>query len=289
MGNVMMDNIIISCDQSLSGCLGHQCGGDDPKAPSFPYPLRMAARVSLATLPEVTISDSIIMYLSGRLCSGDLMLEASLRIGLLILLTEELVRPTNNYHEKSILGERRFGKVYKGILPEEVVVIKETKLVHEAYVEKFIKRVIQLSQINHKNLVKLLGCCLETKVPLLVYEFVNDGSTLVQHFHHEGPKSSLSKESSLKIATDIAHALAYMHSGTSTPMVHGNVNLLNILLDDNNVAKLDCEVPYFNNVVDKDKRMTAPTTAYLDPEYFLSEKQLKRLMFIALELFSKSY
>ena len=68
-------------------------------------------------------------------------------------------------------------------------------------------------------------------MPFLVYEFVKNGSSLVQHFHHEGLESSLSKELRVKIATEIAKALAYMHSEASTPMIHGNVNLLNILLD----------------------------------------------------------
>lgn len=100
---------------------------------------------------------------------------------------------------------------------------------------------------------------------------------LVRHCHREGLESSLSKELRVKIAAEIAQALAYMHSEASTPIIHGNVNLVNILLDDNNVAKLDCEVPYFNNVVDKDQRMIAPTTEYFDPEYFLSGKITEKI------------
>lgn len=179
---------------------------------------------------------------------------------------EELRRATKNYHEETVLGERRFGKVYRGILPDMSIVIKEMKIVHEAHIiEKFVERVIQLSQINHKNVVKLIGCCLETRVPLLVYEFVNDATTLFLHFHHnEGLESSVSTELRLKIATEIAQALAYMHnSEASKPIIHGNVSLLNVLLDDNNIAKLDCEVPYFNNLVDKDQRLIAQAIGYL--------------------------
>ncbi|KAJ0809422.1 putative protein kinase RLK-Pelle-WAK family [Helianthus annuus] len=78
--------------------------------------------------------------------------------------------------------------------------IKRSKSIDENQIEQFINEVIILSEISHPNVVKLLGCCLETQTPLLVYEFVTN-KTVFQHLHEHEYISSLTFERRLNIAT----------------------------------------------------------------------------------------
>lgn len=90
---------------------------------------------------------------------------------------------TNNFDENYILGSGGRGKVFKGVFDNnKTVAIKMSKEVEESQREEFVNEIILLSQINHKNIVTLLGCCLEVKIPMLVYELVPNG-TLFELLH----------------------------------------------------------------------------------------------------------
>ncbi|KAI3474222.1 hypothetical protein Pfo_029010 [Paulownia fortunei] len=143
-----------------------------------------------------------------------------------IFSAEELEKATNNYSEDRILG----------ILSDQrVVAIKKSRIMDQSQIELFINEVVILTQVNHRNVVKLLGCCLETEVPLLVYEYWGDVLVFLGN--------------RLRIATEAAGALAYLHSAAAMPIIHRDVKLVPI--DQTQVTTL-----------------VQGTLGYLDPEYF---------------------
>ncbi|XP_022722176.1 wall-associated receptor kinase-like 8 [Durio zibethinus] len=196
-----------------------------------------------------------------------------------LLTSKELEKATDYYNENRILGQGGQGTVYKGMLTDgSIVAIKKSKMVDEKKVdekklEQFINEVILLSQINHRNVVRLLGCCLEVKVPLLVYEFIPNG-TLSQLIHEQNEEFPLTWEMRLRIAIEIANALSYLHSAASVPIYHRDIKSSNILLDDKYRAKVS-DFGISRSIALEQTHLTTQvqgTFGYLDPEYFRSSQ-----------------
>nr|GEX49769.1 wall-associated receptor kinase 2-like [Tanacetum cinerariifolium] len=132
-----------------------------------------------------------------------------------IFTEEELKKATNNFNPNNIIGQGGFGTVYKGIMMDNTVVaIKKSKVIDPTQIGQFVNEVVLLSQINHPNIVKLVGCCIETDVPLLAYEYIVN-ETLHHHLHGSSHGALLTWRMRLKLAVETAGALAYMHSTTN--------------------------------------------------------------------------
>uniref|UniRef100_A0A1J3FLL0 Cysteine-rich receptor-like protein kinase 1 n=1 Tax=Noccaea caerulescens TaxID=107243 RepID=A0A1J3FLL0_NOCCA len=184
---------------------------------------------------------------------------------------EVLEKATESFHELMKLGQGGAGSVYKGILPDgRVVAVKKLFFNTREWADQFFNEVNLISGVQHKNLVRLLGCSIEGPKSLLVYEYVHNRS-LDQILFMKNTVHILSWKQRFNIIIGISEGLEYLHRGSQVKIIHRDIKTSNILLDQN----LSPKIADFGLVrsMGSDKTQTntgiAGTFGYLAPEYLI--------------------
>ncbi|XP_057764770.1 G-type lectin S-receptor-like serine/threonine-protein kinase At1g11330 [Salvia miltiorrhiza] len=144
-----------------------------------------------------------------------------------------LAKATNQFHEDNLLGRGGFGPVYKGILANgKDIAVKRLSADSGQGVQEFMNEVIVISKLQHKNLVKLLGGCVEKEEKILIYEYMPNKSLDACLFGPTNPaKKLLDWKMRYNIIDGIGRGILYLHRDSRLRIIHRDLKSSNVLLD----------------------------------------------------------
>ncbi|KAH7651421.1 Non-specific serine/threonine protein kinase protein [Dioscorea alata] len=181
----------------------------------------------------------------------------------------QIKNATRNFDAANKIGEGGFGPVYKGVLPDgSTIAVKQLSSKSRQGNREFVTEIGMISALQHPNLVKLFGCCIEGNQLLLIYEYMENNSLASALFgdrHH----LNLDWQTRHKICLGIARGLAYLHEESRLKIVHRDIKATNVLLDKDLNAKIsDFGLARLSN--DDETHIStriAGTIGYMAPEY----------------------
>ncbi|KAH6763613.1 hypothetical protein C2S51_000165 [Perilla frutescens var. frutescens] len=182
---------------------------------------------------------------------------------------------TNNFSNENLIGRRGFGPVYKGVLSEEqVIAVKRMSRNSGQGAKEFKNEVILMAKLQHRNLVRILGCCIEGEEKMLIYEYMHNKS--LDYFIYDQSKSALLNwPKRFDIIMGIARGLLYLHHDSRLKIIHRDLKTSNILLDENLNAKISdfglARMFEGDQTAASTKRVVG-TYGYMAPEYVFDGK-----------------
>ncbi|CAL5031747.1 unnamed protein product [Urochloa decumbens] len=181
---------------------------------------------------------------------------------------------TGDFDESNKLGEGGFGAVYKGVLPDgDEVAVKRLSDSSTQGEDELKNELTLVAKLKHKNLVRLVGVCLEQQERLLVYEYVPNRSLDLMLFDTENENhEQLDWRQRYRIINGIARGLQYLHEDSQLKVVHRDLKASNILLD----ANMNPKISDFGlaRIFDRDQTQAKTsqivgTYGYMAPEYVM--------------------
>jgi serine/threonine protein kinase len=183
---------------------------------------------------------------------------------------ETLAAATGDFSSANKLGEGGFGQVYKGTLPGgEEIAVKRLSRSSGQGMEEFKNEVILIAKLQHRNLVKLLGCCIQGEEKILVYEYMPNKS-LDAFLFDPACRALLDWKTRLRIIEGVARGLLYLHRDSRLRVVHRDLKASNILLDrDMNPKISDFGMAriFGGDQIQVNTNRVVGTLGYMSPEY----------------------
>ncbi|RCV07485.1 hypothetical protein SEVIR_1G252900v4 [Setaria viridis] len=194
---------------------------------------------------------------------------------------KEIRAATNNFDKSNKLGRGGFGTVYKGVWGDGTTfAAKVLSSESEQGIKEFLAEIESISEVKHANLVRLLGCCIQRKNRILIYEYLENNSLdhALQALGSANGVTCLSWTTRSAICVGTAKGLSYLHEEHEPNIVHRDIKASNVLLDrdyrpkigDFGLAKL------FPDNVTHISTGVVGTCGYLAPEYFVHGQLTKK-------------
>ncbi|XP_050148463.1 G-type lectin S-receptor-like serine/threonine-protein kinase At4g27290 isoform X2 [Malus sylvestris] len=206
-----------------------------------------------------------------------------------------IVKATDNFSSRNKLGEGGFGPVYKGTLigGKEIAVKRLSKNSGQG-IREFKTEVILIARLQHRNLVKLLGCCIQKDEKILIYEFMPNKSLDFYIFDQEGQKL-LDWPKCFHIISGVARGLLYLHQDSRLRIIHRDLKCSNILLDNNmnpKISDFGLAKTFGGDQSQANTNRVVGTYGYMSPEYaadgtFSMKSDVFSLGVILLEMLSR--
>ncbi|KAM1347359.1 hypothetical protein PS2_036299 [Malus domestica] len=185
---------------------------------------------------------------------------------------EQIKAASNDFDSANKIGEGGFGPVFKGQLPDgSLIAVKQLSSNSKQGNREFLNEMGMITCLQHPNLVKLHGCCIEEDQLLLVYEYMENNSLAHVLFDQENHQIKLDWPTRLKICLGIARGLAFLHEESRIKIVHRDIKATNVLLD----ADINPKISDFGLAKLYEEENThistkvAGTIGYMAPEYAL--------------------
>ncbi|KAK1412956.1 hypothetical protein QVD17_34592 [Tagetes erecta] len=179
-------------------------------------------------------------------------------------------KATNNFSMKNKLGEGGFGPVYKGVLEDgKEIAVKRLAKTSTQGLGEFKNEVISISKLQHRNLVKLLGCCIEEDEVLLIYEYMPNKS-LDSFIFDKNRCELLDWPARYEIIIGIARGLLYLHQDSRLRIIHRDLKVSNILLDKDlnpKISDFGTARTFGGNQIEANTHRVVGTYGYMAPEY----------------------
>ncbi|KAJ3708455.1 hypothetical protein LUZ61_012160 [Rhynchospora tenuis] len=146
---------------------------------------------------------------------------------------DTILKATDNFSIKNIVGQGGFGIVYKGKLPHgQEIAVKRLSGSSSQGFNEFMNEVMLVAKLQHRNLVRLLGCCIQNNERMLIYEFLTNKSLDFFIFADVEKRTALSWRTRLEIVAGIARGLLYLHHDSRYNIIHRDLKAANVLLDE---------------------------------------------------------